>query len=228
LSNNLLWHTSAMSPITISLIDPDRFTQDVLAQTITASKGELCLSSCHDQGETACHTLPRLHPQIVFVEVNLTGLNGIESARWLKLRIPTTHFVMLATGCDTQRIFEAISAGATGYLLKPVSPPSLLAAISDLGRGGSPLSSQVARRIIEKLQSHPEPDRQLARLSPREIQVLSLLSRGCLYKEIAESLKLSIVTVNAHVRHIYDKLQVRSRGQATARFLSQPRWQSPP
>jgi DNA-binding NarL/FixJ family response regulator len=130
---------------------------------------------------------------------------------------------MLTVYQNTEHIFNALAAGATGYLLKQTPPAELLSAIRDVHGGGSPMSSHIARKIVQSFQKPASPIQKQDQLSPREAQVLELLSRGFLYKEIGETLGLSYATVHTHIRHIYEKLHVRSRTEAVARHLGQTR-----
>jgi DNA-binding NarL/FixJ family response regulator len=153
----------------------------------------------------------------------MPGMNGIECVRRLKPQMIGTQFMMLTVYEDPDHIFKALSSGASGYMLKRTPRAELLAAIKDVHAGGSPMSSNIARKIVQSFQrfssgSPAEPDN----LSPREREVLELLARGYLYKEIAEALHISVPTVNTHIRRIYEKLHVRSRSQAVAKFTHIP------
>jgi len=139
--------------------------------------------------------------------------------RQLKGRMPKTQFLMLTVYDDTERIFEALSAGAAGYLVKRASRNELLTAIVDIHRGESPMSSGIARKVVKSFQRSEPVASPTDRLAPRERQVLELLAKGHLYKEIADQLQLSVPTVNCYIRNIYEKLQVHSRAQAVAKFL---------
>jgi DNA-binding NarL/FixJ family response regulator len=162
------------------------------------------------------------------MDLNLPGLSGVECVRRLKPLLPSAQIIMLTVYQNTEHIFKALEAGATGYLLKQTPPADLLAAIRDVQAGGSPMSSHIARKIVQSFQKPTPATQPQENLSPREAQVLELLSRGFLYKEIGESLGLSYATVHTHIRHIYEKLHVRSRTEAVARHLGQGRLGSPP
>jgi DNA-binding NarL/FixJ family response regulator len=157
------------------------------------------------------------------MDINLPGMSGIECVRRLKPQMLGTQFMMLTVYEDPDHIFKALSSGASGYMLKRTPRAELLSAIKDVHAGGSPMSSNIARKIVQSFQrfnsvAPAEPDN----LSPREREVLELLARGYLYKEIAESLHISVPTVNTHIRRIYEKLHVRSRSQAVAKFTHIP------
>jgi DNA-binding NarL/FixJ family response regulator len=154
------------------------------------------------------------------MDINLPGINGVECVRRLKDQCPDTQFIMLTVYEDTDNIFNALAAGATGYLLKRSTKAELLQAIRDVMKGGSPMTTHIARKVVQSFQKPParppEPDFEL---SPREREVLDLLAQGFLYKEIAEKLGVTYETVHTHIRRIYEKLQVRTRTEAVAKFL---------
>jgi DNA-binding NarL/FixJ family response regulator len=162
-------------------------------------------------------------PNVALMDINLTGLNGVECVRRLKPLAPGTQIIMLTVYQNTEHIFNALAAGATGYLLKQTPPAELLDAITDVHGGGSPMSSHIARKIVQSFQRPAETARESVALSPREVEVLDLLAKGYLYKEIADMLKLTYATVHTHIRHIYEKLHVRSRTEAVAMHLNQGR-----
>jgi DNA-binding NarL/FixJ family response regulator len=157
------------------------------------------------------------------MDINLPGINGVECVRRLKPSLPGTQMIMLTVYQNTEHIFNALAAGATGYMLKQTPPPELLAAIKEVYAGGSPMSSHIARKIVQSFQQPAEALAEAESLSPREAEVLDLLAKGFLYKEIAEQMKVSYATVHTHIRHIYEKLHVRSRTEAVAKHLNQGR-----
>lgn len=155
------------------------------------------------------------------MDIQLPGLDGIECVRRLKGVLGSTQFMMLTVYEDADRIFKALEAGAAGYLLKRTTQEELVEAIVELRNGGSPMTSAIARKVVQSFQ-RPTPvgvSPDMAQLSPREREILGLLAQGYLYKEIAAGLGISVPTVNAHIRNMYEKLQVHSRAQAVARFL---------
>jgi DNA-binding NarL/FixJ family response regulator len=176
----------------------------------------LSLVGAFENAERAIAELPALKPDVALVDINLPGADGIECVRQLKPKLPGTQFIMVTVYEDAQRIFKALAAGATGYLIKRATREELLAAIADVRRGGSPMSAQIARKVVQSFQQAAAPEGEP--LSPREREVLELLATGLLYKEIAGKLDCSVYTINAHVRQIYEKLQVHSRSQAVAKF----------
>lgn len=189
------------------------------------STPSMALAGAYDTAEAAIKELVRQKPDVVLVDINLPGLDGIECVRKLKPQLPTAQFVMVTVYEDVQRIFQALAAGATGYLLKRATREQLLSAIDDVRKGGSPMSAEIARKIVESFQEPARPATGASpgtadeALSPREREVLELLSQGLLYKEIAAALDCKVYTINSYVRRIYEKLHVHSRSQAIAKFL---------
>ncbi|HEY3863451.1 MAG TPA: response regulator transcription factor [Verrucomicrobiae bacterium] len=212
--------------IGVSIVEDDEPARQILAGWISRAKGFHCASQ-HGTGESALEHLGREKPDVVLVDINLPGLSGIECVSQLKLRLPATQFVMLTVYEDADHIFKALSAGASGYLLKRVSREGLLAALQDVHAGGSPMTSSIARKIVQSF--HPAGGAASApAISQREQEVLGLLARGFACKEIADSLGISITTVSTYVRRIYEKLHVHSRAQAVATYaqinLQEGRW----
>jgi len=167
--------------------------------------------------------IPVIKPEIVLMDINLPGMDGVECVRRLKQVLPQTQIVMLTVYENTNIIFEALTAGATGYLLKRSSPDQIIEAIRDVHDGGSPMSSHIARKVVASFQKVTNPVHEYEKLSTREYQVLDYLAKGYLYREIAEELKISYATVHTHVRHIYEKLHVRSRTEAVTIHLTRRR-----
>ena len=208
------YHPS-MPDITVSIVEDDGQARLILAEWIRRAAGFQCLSH-YASAEDALEHLPREGPNIVLMDINLPGMNGVEGVRQLKSRLPSTEFVMLTVYDDSDHIFNSLAAGASGYLLKQTPEADLLAALRDVHAGASPMTGSIARRVVQYFQSLPRKTPSGVCLSPREQQVLELLARGFLYKEIAVELGTSVPTVNTHIRHIYEKMHVQSRGQAVA------------
>jgi DNA-binding NarL/FixJ family response regulator len=206
----------------ISIVDDDSPTRLILTDII-ASAPRLELVSQYDRCTPAIKALPSEAPDVVLMDINLPEVNGVDCVRQLKPLMPKTQFLMLTVYEDADHIFAALAAGATGYLLKGTRRTELLEAIDQILAGGSPMSSGIARKVVQSF-SHPAPppSSELDGLSPREQSVLALLSKGYLYKEIAESLSVSVPTVNTYIRRIYEKLQVHSRSQAITKYLQKP------
>lgn len=202
--------------IRVSIIEDDAALRKAISERIAGDRRFLILGD-YASAEAAVEGLPADPPDVVLSDINLPGMSGIDCVRKLKPLMPRTQFVMLTVYDDSERIFQALTAGATGYLVKRASRSELLEAIVNVHRGESPMSSGIARKIVASFQ-RTEPA-ETDKLSPREKQVLELLAQGFLYKEIADQLQLSIPTVNGYIRSIYEKLQVHSRSQAVAKFL---------
>jgi DNA-binding NarL/FixJ family response regulator len=207
--------------IVVSIIEDDVPAREILAGWIRRADGFRCVSE-YDDAEGALTQLPQEKPSVVLVDINLPGMNGIECVRRLKPRLPSTQFVMVTVYEDANHIFNALSAGASGYLLKHMRRNDLLAALKDVHVGGSPMSSQIARRVVQSFQRAGMESGDSDDLSPRENEVLELLARGYLYKEIAIELQISVETVKTYIRRIYEKLHVRSRAQAVAKYTHIP------
>ncbi len=204
--------------ITVSIIEDDAPARRILAGWISRAKGFRCLSD-HGSAESALEHLPKERPEIVLADINLPGINGVECVRQLKLTMPDTQFLMLTVYEDSDHIFSALAAGASGYLLKRTTREGLLAALADIHEGGSPMSSHVARKVVQSYQrAQPECPDNTSKLSPREREVLDLLARGYAFKEVSDALGISVTTVGTHIRHLYEKLHVHSRAQAVATY----------
>jgi DNA-binding NarL/FixJ family response regulator len=160
---------------------------------------------------------------VTLMDINLPGINGVECVRRLKPLLPAMQIIMLTVYQNTENIFNALAAGATGYMLKQTPPAELLTAIKNVHAGGSPMSSHIARKIVQSFQQPSSASPGEQSLSPREVEVLNLLTKGYLYKEIAENMQVTYATVHTHIRHIYEKLHVRSRTEAVAKHLGQTR-----
>jgi DNA-binding NarL/FixJ family response regulator len=210
---------------TVSIVEDDASLRGILSDWIRGAEGFQCVG-VHENAEAALAALPKDNPSVVLMDINMPGMNGIECVRRLKPQMAATQFVMLTVYEDPDHIFKALSSGASGYMLKRTPRADLLAAVKDVHAGGSPMSSNIARKIVQSFQrftaSSSAAPADSDSLSPREREVLELLARGYLYKEIAESLHISVPTVNTHIRRIYEKLHVRSRSQAVAKFTHIP------
>jgi DNA-binding NarL/FixJ family response regulator len=206
--------------IRVSFVEDDPRTRRILADWLSQT-ADLQLVSQYAEAESAVAGLPQERPDVVLVDINLPGQSGIECVRQLKPRLPDAQFVMATVYEDADRIFEALSAGATGYLLKQTPREEMLVAIRQAHRGGSPISGSIARKVVQFFQHPASAAPKPTDLSEREREVLELLSRGYLYKEIAEALAISFDTVTTYGRRIYEKLHVHSRAQAVALYGQQ-------
>jgi DNA-binding NarL/FixJ family response regulator len=205
-------------PISVTIVEDDARVRRALAGIVRTAADCDCVGE-YATGEAALAGLPARQPQVVLMDIDLPGMNGIECVRRLAERLPATQILMLTVFNDTDSIFQALAAGATGYLVKPVRAAELLAAIRDAHGGGAPLTSSIARKVVQMFQQGRPWPREMEDLSPREQEVLDLLAQGFLYKEIADRLGVSYATIRTHVERIYQKLRVRSRAQAIARYL---------
>ena len=205
-------------PITVSIVEDQDQLRNTLARVINRADGFECVSTC-GSAEAALEELPKKNPNVVLMDINLPGMNGVECARKLKQLAPQIQIVMLTVYEDTDNIFNALAAGASGYLLKRTTTPELLESIREVHRGGSPMTAHIARKVVLSFQKPAASPDGTEDLSPREKEVLDCLSQGFLYKEIAEKLGISYETVHTYIRRIYEKLQVRTRTEAVAKFL---------
>ena len=204
--------------ITISIVEDNDQLRGTLARVISRAPGFACLGQ-HATAEAALAAIPNEKPEVVLMDINLPGMNGVECVRRLKQLLPQIQVVMLTVYEDTDSIFNALAAGASGYLLKRTKSAELLEAIRDVVKGGSPMTAHIARKVVLSFQRSPASAAPTADLSPREKEVLDCLAQGFLYKEIAEKLAISYETVHTYIRRIYEKLQVRTRTEAVAKFL---------
>jgi DNA-binding NarL/FixJ family response regulator len=211
--------------IGIAIVEDDVPAREIIAGWIRSADGFKLVGE-YDDAETAIADLPQRKPSVVLFDINLPGMNGIECVRKLKPRLPDTQFLMVTVYEDANHIFDALAVGASGYLLKQTRRSELIDALKDVHAGGSPMSSQIARKVVQSFRRNEtgstDTDGEAAELSNREREVLELLARGYLYKEIAEQLKISVPTVNTYIRRVYEKLHVRSRAQAVAKYTHLP------
>jgi len=201
--------------IAVAIVEDDFQTRNILAGWIKQSPGCRLVGDWGD-AESAIGPLSEKVPDVVMMDINLPGLNGVEAVRRLKAILPKTQYLMLTVYEDTDHIFDAIAAGAAGYLLKKTSREELLQAVEQLHHGGAPMNSRIARKVVQSFRQTTATTVE-SELSPREQEVLTLLARGYLYKEIADALNVAVPTVNTFVRRVYEKLHVRSRAEAIAK-----------
>ncbi len=204
--------------ITVSIIDDEKELRESIATFINGSSGFRCVS-VYGSADAALQELPNEKPDVVLMDINMPGMNGIECVERLKRLMPTLQIVMLTVYEDTEQIFRALAAGATGYLLKRLSPTKLLQAIREVQGGGSPMSNSIARKVVASFQKAKQTDEKQPHLSPREQAVLDCLAKGLTYKQIADQLEISIDTIRTHLRRVYEKLHVQSRTEAVAKYL---------
>jgi DNA-binding NarL/FixJ family response regulator len=207
--------------IAVSIVEDDAQARSILAGWLKRAEGFRCVGE-HGSTEEALVALPKERPDVVLTDINLPGLDGVECVRQGKALLPGTNFLMLTVYEDSDHIFRALEAGACGYLLKQTPRGELLAALRDVHQGGSPMTSNIARKVVQSFRRVAAPSAPGEELSARENEVLGLLARGFLYKEIADALSISVPTVNTYIRRIYEKLHVRSRAQAVAKYAHLP------
>lgn len=198
--------------INVVIIEDIREIREGLQLLIDSSDGFSCLRT-FVSAEQAIEQLPASCPDVALMDINLPGMNGIEAVRQLKTQCPGTQFIMSTVYEDDENIFESLKAGASGYLLKKTAPSKILDAITEVYEGGSPMSSQIARKVIASFQRKDSID-EVDLLTPKEKEVLKALAKGLRYKEIADEFNVSMETIRSHARKIYEKLQVQSRTEA--------------
>jgi DNA-binding NarL/FixJ family response regulator len=205
-------------PIKVSIIEDDDWIRENLATQIAQTSGFRFLDSFRT-GEDGLSRIPLNVPDVVLMDINLPKMSGIECVRKLKALLPSIHILMLTVYEDSDKIFDSLLAGASGYLLKRTPQAEILEAIADVHRGNSPMTGHIARKVVQYFNQRGSADKEIEKLSKREREVLDHLSQGSPYKEIADVLSLSIDTVRMHIKGIYGKLHVHSRGEAVAKYL---------
>jgi DNA-binding NarL/FixJ family response regulator len=206
--------------IRVAVVEDRQAERERMVRLLDSTPGFHCVGTSA-RGDEALETLPGSSPDVILMDIQMPGLSGIECARQLKERLPTAEIMMLTVVEDHERIFQALAAGATGYMLKKTPPAKLLEAIQELHDGGAPMSGQIARQIVTAFrQPGPVPRPTGNGLSPIEQKVLQCLAQGLLYKEVAEKLDIAPCTVRTHVWHIYRKLHVHNRTEAVLKGLS--------
>ena len=199
--------------ITLAIVEDLDEVRDGLKNFISLSNDFKILDT-FKTAEEAVHDLPQLKPDIVIIDINLPGINGIECIRQVKSKIPNTQFMMFTVYENDEKVFEALKAGASGYLLKNTGLVQLIESLKELYNGGSPMSANIARKLVTLFRSGQKEKTNLEILSNRENEILQLLAKGLLYKEIADQLTISVSTVRQHIHHIYEKLHVQNRTEA--------------
>ena len=205
-------------PITVCVVEDDPGLRESISNYIQESAGFECLGA-YASAEEALAAIPEVKPSVVVMDINLPRMNGIQCVRQLKQISPALQIMMLTVYENSDRIFEALSAGACGYLLKSTPPEKLLAAIEEIQNGGSPMSSHIARKVVQAFQPARPANKIIEQLAPREQQVLELLAKGSAYKQIAADMNLSMGTIRTYIRRIYEKLHVNCRTEAVVKFL---------
>lgn len=205
-------------PIRVAIVEDDRVTRESLVRLVERHKDLACVGA-FSSGEEALEELPSNLPDVVLMDINLSGMTGIECVGSLKQKHPGLQVLMLTTYDDTENLFDSLRAGANGYLLKRAPAPEILNAIQEVHEGGSPMSTNIARKVVTYFHPRRQTAPELQTLTPREHEILTELCRGLHYKEIADQLGISTSTVRAHLHTIYGKLHVQSRTEAVVKYL---------
>jgi DNA-binding NarL/FixJ family response regulator len=207
------------TPITVSILEDDRGSRESLRALIAKAPGLRCVS-VHASAEEALKEIPVVKPDVALVDISLGGgMSGIRCVTLLKQKRPALRILMLTRHTESDLILNALKAGASGYLLKKMIPGELISAIEQVNAGGAPMSMQIAREVVDYFHRIQKPVSDLEKLTKREQEVLALLAKGYLYKEIAATLEITLDTVRVHAKHIYEKLHVHSRMEAALKFL---------
>lgn len=204
--------------IKVSIVEDDAGVRETMAVLLNGTAGFRCLST-FPNAEQAMKDLPQNWPDVVLMDINLPEISGIECVGKLKAMRPALQIIMFTVYMENEKIFKSLMAGASGYLLKQTAPAQILDAIAEVHRGGSPMSSQIARKVVQYIQQSGSPSEENFGLSKREHEIITHLAKGYQYKEIADMLGISVLTVRNHLRNIYEKLHVRSRTEAVVKFL---------
>jgi DNA-binding NarL/FixJ family response regulator len=205
-------------PIKVAIVEDDEGIRTSLA-TLVRRAPALRWAGDYADAEAALREIPRRPPDVVLMDINLPGMNGVECVRQLKASLPAVQFLMLTVYEDSDSLFNSLKAGASGYLLKRTASSRLLEAIRDVHAGGSPMTPQVARRVVQYFSKSSDGETPIARLTPGERDFLDQLAKGYAYKEIADRMTISIDTVRSYVRTVYEKLHVHSRTEAVVKYL---------
>jgi DNA-binding NarL/FixJ family response regulator len=205
--------------ITVAIVEDDLQARRIFARWISRAPGFRLVAEWGD-AESALEPLVAGKPDVVLMDINLPGMTGVAAVKQLKPRMESTQFVMLTVYEDPNHIYEALAAGATGYLLKETSRDGLLGAVQEVHQGGSPITSNIARKVVQFFHRKAAAEEVEHALSPREEEVLKLVTQGYRYKEIADKLNISVPSVNTYIRRTYEKLHVCCRAEAVARFTS--------
>ncbi len=205
-------------PITLAIVDDDADMRRTLEAILQRQPAMRCVGT-FGSAEEALRSIPTLCPQLILMDINLPGMSGVECVRHLTQHMPGLQIVMLTVYDDDDDVFNSLAAGASGYLLKPVRAAALVEAIEEVHAGGAPMSTKIARRVVQAFKKPAPSPSDVPDLTAREREVLDLLAKGFQSKEIATQLTMSYWTVETHVAHIYQKLHVRSRAQAVAKYL---------
>jgi DNA-binding NarL/FixJ family response regulator len=207
--------------ISLAIVEDLDEVREGLKQFISLNP-EFNVLDTYKTAEEAAYEIPLRKPDIVIMDISLPGMNGIECIREIKSKVPLTQFMMFTVYENDEKVFEALKAGASGYLLKNTGLVQLIEALKELHTGGSPMSSNIARKLVTVFRGQQNETAPVEILSNRENEILQLLSKGLLYKEIAEQLSISTGTVRQHIHKIYEKLHVQNRTEALNKAFGKP------
>lgn len=205
--------------ISVVIVEDNKSIQQLLKDVVESDKNYLFAGS-FDNAEDAVKNIPEILPDVVLMDIGLPGMNGIEALRHLKPICPGVEFMMCTIYDEDEKVFEALEAGANSYILKRTEPEELLAAIKDLHEGGSPMSSDIARKVVQRYQKKTDLKKDYG-ITKREEEILGLLAKGLIYKEVADQLFISVKTMKKHIYNIYEKLHVHSKVEAVNKYLGQ-------
>jgi len=203
--------------INVSIVEDDAKLRATLERYLAAQPGFRCVSA-YPNAEAAVSGLPEARPDVVLMDINLPGMNGIECVSRLRKELPLLKIIMLTVFEESEQVFKALSAGAFGYLVKSSRPAKILEAIREVHAGGSPMSGNIARKVVQSFQAQASARAETDTLSARELEVLQALSKGHTYKQIAAELGISLGTVRTYIQRIYEKLHVHSHAEAVMKF----------
>jgi DNA-binding NarL/FixJ family response regulator len=204
--------------VKVAIVEDAADTRRDLVKLLNAHPRVQCVAVC-ESAEVALERIPECRPQVILMDINLPGMSGIRCTARLKQLLPKTHILMLTAFSDDGSILEAVQAGASGYLLKSIPSTEVIGSILDVVDGGAPMTGKIARRVLEVFRQTAPKGPAEAQLTTREYEILQLLARGFANKEIAAQLACSVGTVRTHLEHIYEKLHVHCRSEATAKYL---------
>jgi len=204
---------------TVAIVEDHAELSQNLAELFNDTPGYRCVCQCAT-AENALREIPRHKPDVVLMDLNLPGVSGIECIERLKAELPETQVLVLTAHEEGERIFQALQAGASGYLLKRTPPGQLIVAVKEMKEGGAPMTPEIASKVVQSFRKQsPTNQNEIAQLTPREEQILRLLSEGYIVKEIADKLAISFFTTQNHIKKIYEKLHVHSRTEAVIKYL---------
>jgi len=206
--------------IKVGIVEDNKTLREGFETLINRTPGLQCVCTCTTVAE-ALRKIPKAHPDVVLMDIQLPDKSGVECTAQVKELLPSVHIIIVTVYEDSDRIFQALRAGACGYLLKRAKPERVIAAIQEAQEGGVPMTPEIARKVIGHFREQAAAASEAESLSPREKEVLQLVMHGLANKEIAERLGVTLAAVKWHLQHIYEKLHVHSRTEAAMKFQSQ-------